>query len=82
MKKSVSSADIYVVMFSLILVLVHRLVACLAFLLRLSPVYDSQLVPLLQVLQTKEALREKTRVVVKKPEIKQLVEEVAAKLCG
>jgi len=61
---------------------VHRLVACLAFLLRLSPVYDSQLVPLLQVLQAKEALREKTRVVVKKPEIKQLVEEVEAKLCA
>ncbi|CAL1713052.1 unnamed protein product [Somion occarium] len=39
--------------------IVHRLTASLAFLLRLSPVYESQLAPLLEVLQAKETLQSK-----------------------
>ena len=38
---------------------VHRLTATLAFLIRLSPFYDDQLVPLLSVLQVGETLKGK-----------------------
>ncbi|KAL1660602.1 PPPDE putative peptidase domain-containing protein [Schizophyllum commune] len=66
---------------------VHRLTACLAFLLRLSPFYDTQVVPLLEVLQAKNILLGKLEKGgcgengVLKPEIRGLVEEVAQKLC-
>ncbi|KAI0670928.1 DUF862-domain-containing protein [Trametes maxima] len=60
---------------------VHRLTAALAFLLRLSPFYESQLASLLEVLQSRETL--KARLVnVQKPEVRKLVEEVADKLCA
>ncbi|KAF8222963.1 hypothetical protein L208DRAFT_1412610 [Tricholoma matsutake] len=38
---------------------VHRLTATLALLLRFSPSYDTQLVPLLEVLQSREVLMQK-----------------------
>jgi hypothetical protein len=66
---------------------VHRLTACLAFLLRLSPFYDEQLVPLLEVLQSRSHLKSKLgkggcgESGVQKKEVKKLVEEVADKLC-
>ncbi|RXW24882.1 hypothetical protein EST38_g925 [Candolleomyces aberdarensis] len=59
---------------------VHRLAACIAFLVRMSPSYDSQISPLLQVLQTKDVLKGKLEFV-KKPEVRRLVDEVANKLC-
>lgn len=60
---------------------VHRLVACLAFLVRLAPGYETDLAPLLEVLQTRQTLTEKVEMVVNKPEVKRLVQEVATKLC-
>jgi hypothetical protein len=66
---------------------VHRLTACLAFLLRLSPFYDEQLVPLLEILQSRSHLKSKLgkggcgESGVQKKEVKKLVEEVADKLC-
>ena len=66
---------------------VHRLTAALAFLLRLSPVYESQLVPFLEVLQARETLKGKLQKGgcgengVQKPEVRKLVLEVAEKLC-
>jgi hypothetical protein len=38
---------------------VHRLTATLAFLIRLSPFYEDQLVPLLSILQVGETLKGK-----------------------
>ena len=67
--------------------LVHRLVAALAFLLRLSPSYDGQLTSLLEVLQSRETLKSKLgkggcgENGVQKPEVRKLIEEVAEKLC-
>ncbi|PIL22395.1 hypothetical protein GSI_15083 [Ganoderma sinense ZZ0214-1] len=66
---------------------VHRLVAALAFLLRLSPSYEGQLAPLLEVLQSRETLESKLHKGgcgengVQKPEVRKLIQEVAAKLC-
>ncbi|TBU44488.1 PPPDE putative peptidase domain-containing protein [Dichomitus squalens] len=66
---------------------VHRLVAALAFLLRLSPSYEGQLGPLLEVLQARDTLKSKLEKGgcgengVQKPEVRKLVEEVATKLC-
>ena len=66
---------------------VHRLTACLAFLLRLSPFYGEQLVPLLEILQSQSHLKSKLEKGgcgesgVRKKEIRKLVEEVAGKLC-
>ncbi|KAF8221391.1 DUF862-domain-containing protein [Tricholoma matsutake] len=67
---------------------VHRLTATLALLLRFSPSYDTQLVPLLEVLQSREVLMHKIGKgeggVVwgkKVKEVRRLVEEVAGKLC-
>ncbi|KAH6911566.1 thioredoxin family protein [Coprinopsis sp. MPI-PUGE-AT-0042] len=68
---------------------VHRLAACLAYLIRLSPVHESQLSPLLEVLQAKQVLKAK---LVKgdgwngeggltKKDVRQLVREVSDKLC-
>ena len=68
---------------------VHRLTAALAFFLRLSPQYESQIKALLEVLQTRKLLKGK---LVKgsgwnvdggigKKEIRKLIEEVAMKLC-
>ncbi|KAL1760409.1 PPPDE putative peptidase domain-containing protein [Schizophyllum commune] len=65
----------------------HRLTACLAFLLRLSPFYETQVVPLLEVLQAKNILLSKLEKGgcgdegVMKKNIRSLVEEVAQKLC-
>ena len=65
--------------------LVHRLTATLAFLIRLSPFYEDQLVPLLSVLQVGETLKGKLaedgQLNVRK-EIKALVREVADRLCS
>jgi len=68
---------------------VHRLTATLAFLVRLSPAYDAQLLPLLEVLQSREVLMRKVGKGEggvawgeKEKEVKRLVEEVAGKLCG
>jgi hypothetical protein len=64
---------------------VHRLTATLAFLIRLSPFYQDQLVPLLSVLQVKETLKGKLaedgKLRMRKKEIRALVEEVADQLC-
>ncbi|TFK39368.1 DUF862-domain-containing protein [Crucibulum laeve] len=68
---------------------VHRLTASFAFLVRLSPFYDTQIQSLLDVLQSKKVLKSK---LVKgdgwnadngiaKKDIRRLVDEVAAKLC-
>ncbi|KAG5643058.1 hypothetical protein DXG03_001615 [Asterophora parasitica] len=66
---------------------VHRLAASLALLLRLSPAYQTQMSPLLEVLQAQAVLKRKLAKggcgedgVVKK-DIRKLVEEVANKLC-
>ncbi|EAU88372.1 thioredoxin family protein [Coprinopsis cinerea okayama7 len=67
---------------------VHRLVACLAFLIRLSPVHDTQLGPLLEVLQAKEVVRAKlvkgegwnTDGGLAKKDVRKLVEELTNKL--
>jgi hypothetical protein len=72
--------------------LVHRLTATLALLLRLSPAYDTQVVSLLEILQSREVLMRKLRKgqgqgqndVVwgkKEKEVRRMVEEVAGKLC-
>lgn len=67
--------------------LVHRLVASLACLLRLSPFYEEQLHPLLEVLQAANLLQGKLlpgglgdKGIVK-PDIRKLIAEVAEKLC-
>ncbi|KAL0581184.1 hypothetical protein V5O48_000874 [Marasmius crinis-equi] len=66
---------------------VHRLVASLGCLLRMSPFYDSQLSPLLEVLQAKQTLKAKLRPGecgekgLEKKDVRKLVEEVADKLC-
>ena len=71
----------------LFLPIVHRLTAALAFLLRLSPVYDSQLVSFLEVLQARGTLEGKLQPGgcgeqgVQKKDVRKLVEEVAQKLC-
>jgi desumoylating isopeptidase 1 len=50
--------------------------------LRLSPIYEEELSPLLEVLQAKETLKTKVKEgVAKKLDVKKLVEEVANKLC-
>ncbi|KAI0631986.1 PPPDE putative peptidase domain-containing protein [Trametes polyzona] len=67
---------------------VHRLTAALAFLLRLSPFYETQLRGLLEVLQSRETLKSKLakggcgEEGVQKLEVRKLVEEVADKLCA
>lgn len=66
----------------------HRLVASLAFLVRLSPFYEEQVKPLLEVLQAKAIIESKllagsmTEPGITKPEIKKLILEVAKKLCA
>ncbi|KAH7913980.1 PPPDE putative peptidase domain-containing protein [Hygrophoropsis aurantiaca] len=67
--------------------IVHRLSACLALLLRLSPYTESQLTPLLEVLQARNILEGKLEKggcgeagVVKK-EVRKLIQEIAEKLC-
>ena len=68
---------------------VHRLAACLAYLIRLSPVHESQLAPLLDVLQAKQVLKAKLTKGdgwksdggIAKKELRQLVQEIADKLC-
>ncbi|CCM04945.1 uncharacterized protein FIBRA_07142 [Fibroporia radiculosa] len=66
---------------------VHRLTAALAFFLRLSPAYETQLVPLLEVLQARQTLEGKLlkggcgEEGVQKKEVRKLIEEVARKLC-
>jgi hypothetical protein len=59
-----------------------NLTASLAYLLRLSPIYEEELSSLLEVLQAKDTLKSKVSDgPVKKPDVKKLVEEVANKLC-
>jgi len=70
--------------------LVHRLTAALAFFLRLSPHYESQIQPLLEVLQSRQTLKGKLAKGdgwtadggISKKDIRKLVEEVATKLCA
>ncbi|KIY45654.1 DUF862-domain-containing protein [Fistulina hepatica ATCC 64428] len=66
---------------------VHRLVASLAFFLRLSPGYESQLAPLIEVLQLRSILRSKLTKdgfgengVVRR-DVRKLIEEIAVRLC-
>ncbi|EPQ54651.1 DUF862-domain-containing protein [Gloeophyllum trabeum ATCC 11539] len=65
----------------------HRLTACLAFLLRLSPLYEEHLGPLLEVVQASSTLKGKLEKGgcgengVTKKDIRQLITEVAEKLC-
>jgi len=69
--------------------LVHRLAAALAFYLRLSPQYESQIKPLLEVLQSRELLKSKLSKGsgwnldggISKKDIRKLVDEIAVKLC-
>jgi desumoylating isopeptidase 1 len=67
--------------------LVHRLTASLACLLRLSPHYEEQLAPLLEVLQARTVLKGKLEsggcgeAGVGKKEVRRLVAEVAEQLC-
>ncbi|KAF9525052.1 PPPDE putative peptidase domain-containing protein [Crepidotus variabilis] len=69
---------------------VHRLVASLAFFLRLAPFYESHAKPLLEVLQSRQTLRSKlsggegwkVENGIQKKDIRKLVEEVADKLCA
>jgi len=74
---------------NLLIAAVHRLVASLAFVVRLSPVYELQVGPLMEVLQVKDVLKGK---LVKgsgwnvdgglaKKDVRRLVQEVADKLC-
>lgn len=68
---------------------VHRLTASLAFFLHLSPFYETQLLPLLEVLQVQNTL--KTKLAggadgledkgAQKREVRSLILEVADKLC-
>ncbi|EKM51910.1 uncharacterized protein PHACADRAFT_262319 [Phanerochaete carnosa HHB-10118-sp] len=66
---------------------VHRLTACLAFLLRFSPVYDSQIGSLLEVLQAKDTLKSKLAPGgcgvegVKSSNLRKLITQVADNLC-
>ncbi|EGN98049.1 hypothetical protein SERLA73DRAFT_182913 [Serpula lacrymans var. lacrymans S7.3] len=66
---------------------VHRLSASIAFLLRLSPFYETQMAPLLEVLQARTVLKNKLEKGgcgpggVTKQDIRKLVLEVAEKLC-
>ncbi|KIM42944.1 hypothetical protein M413DRAFT_443767 [Hebeloma cylindrosporum] len=69
---------------------VHRLTASLAFFLRLSPHYESQVRPLLEVLQSRTVLKDKlvkgagwnSEGGIGKKDVRKLVEEVANKLCA
>ncbi|GJE88311.1 PPPDE putative peptidase domain-containing protein [Phanerochaete sordida] len=67
--------------------IVHRLTACLAFLLRFSPVYESHVGPLLEVLQAKDTLKAKLapggcgEQGVKSPNVRKLITQVADNLC-
>jgi hypothetical protein len=67
--------------------LVHRIVASLAFLLRLSPFHEAQVGPILDVLQARRILKEKLEKGgcgpngVQKKDVRKLIEEVAMKLC-
>lgn len=69
--------------------LVHRLTASLAFFIHLSPYYDTQLKPLLEVLQAQDVLKAKLsggadgcgeKGVVKK-DVRKLIDEVAKTFC-
>ncbi|KAH8104592.1 DUF862-domain-containing protein [Cristinia sonorae] len=67
--------------------IVHRLTASLAFLLRFSPVHETQIAPLLDVLQAKNTLRAKLEKGgcgeegVRNPEVRNLIQQVSDKLC-
>ncbi|KAF9651564.1 DUF862-domain-containing protein [Thelephora ganbajun] len=61
--------------------ILHRLVASLGFLLRLSPTYEDQLSQVLDVFQVRKLLQEKASAVAKKADIVLLTLEVGAKLC-
>ncbi|THH06707.1 hypothetical protein EW146_g9529 [Bondarzewia mesenterica] len=65
---------------------VHRLTATLALFLQLSPFYEGQLVPLLEVLQAQTKLKAKLAgeggLNIQKKEARSLLQEVADKLCA
>ncbi|THH01928.1 hypothetical protein EW026_g855 [Hermanssonia centrifuga] len=67
--------------------IVHRLTVSLAFIVRFSPVYDTHLSALLEVLQVKETLKAKLAKGgcgadgIKSPSLRKLIEQVADKLC-
>jgi hypothetical protein len=65
---------------------VQGLTATLAFLIRLSPFYEDQLVPVLSVLQVGETLKGKLaedgKLKVRKKEIRASAVEVADRLCS
>ncbi|KDR82390.1 hypothetical protein GALMADRAFT_237672 [Galerina marginata CBS 339.88] len=68
----------------------HRLTAALAFYVRLSPQYESQVKPLLEVLQSRQVLKGKlvkgsgwnVEGGIGKKDLRRLVDEVATKLCA
>jgi hypothetical protein len=74
----------------LILIIVHRLTAALALFIRLSPWYNDQVKTLLEVLQVKGTLQSKltkgdgweSEGGVSKKDVRQLIAEVADKLCS
>lgn len=67
--------------------IIHRLTACLAFFLRFSPVHDSHVGPLLEVLQAKDTLKAKLakggcgEEGVKSVALRKLITQVADNLC-
>ena len=71
-------------------IVVHRLVAALAFFLRLMPGYETQVKPLLEVLQSRDILKRKLTKGdgwdgeggISKKDARKLVSEVAEKLCA
>lgn len=91
MKKLVSDFSLFAGLVVLIFwTVVYRLTASLAFFLRLSPHYESQIRPLLDVLQIQQILKDKlvkglgwnTDSGIAKKNVRKLVEEVADKLCA
>jgi desumoylating isopeptidase 1 len=66
---------------------VHRLTAAFALAIYLSPCFEEEVTPLLEVLQAKETLLSKLDPEmfggkgVSKKEVKELIQEVATKLC-
>jgi len=61
--------------------ILHRLVASLGFLLRLSPAYENQLSQLLEVFEARRLLEAKASTIAKRGDIVQLTLEVGTKLC-
>ena len=71
-------------------ILVHRLTAALAYFIHLSPFYDNEIKPLLEVLQVNETLMSKLDkgrngveggLIIESADVRSLIREVAEKLC-